>query len=194
VSSEIVEKLTRVCEARRFATLSRRFQGEPRHHGFIVRVGEGLLLVHQFHDFSSEGLTALRIEDIESVTSGRSERLSAEIIRNERVEPIILCNHDLTDMRSLLQSLRKSQRICIVECESGVWSEDDEFSIGRVISVQSRVVKMACFDPLGRWGREPQEIEISAVTKCQMETPYISAFSRYLGARDYPESGPVAQT
>jgi hypothetical protein len=188
VRNETVEKLARLRETRRFVNLARKFQGEPRHYGFILGIGADLVLVHQFHDFLSDGLTALRIEDVESVTSGRSERLSAEIISNEGIERNVSWDYDLTDMRSLLQSLRKSQRICIVECESEIWSEDDEFSIGRVISVQRSVVKMACFDPLGRWGRALEEIEISAVTKCQMETPYICAFSRYFGSKDYPGS------
>jgi hypothetical protein len=183
MSNNIVEKLGRLCERGRFVGLRRRFQGDPQHFGFILRVEVELILMHQFHDFCSEGLTVLRIEDIESVTSGKSEQLSNEIIRNERISTAFDTSYDLNNMHMLLESLRKKKGICIVECESEVWSEDDEFSIGRVVSVERGILKMACFDPLGIWGQAPEEIEINAVTKCQMETPYINAFSRYLNSK-----------
>jgi hypothetical protein len=183
MSDDLAETLVGLSEGGQFVTLTRRFQGEPEHRGFVLRVGKELILLHQFHDFCSEGLTALRIGDIVSAKSGKSERLSGEIIRNEKVSNTFDTPYDLADMPALLECLRAEKGICIVECESEVWSEEDEFFIGDVVSVAQGIVRMLCFDSLGRWEKVPMEIEIDAVTKCQMKTPYIDAFSRYLSAQ-----------
>ncbi len=180
------ESLSRFRDELNFVRLYRRFPGEPWHNGFILDVGEELILLNQFHDFHSDGLTALRIEDIDSVKSGPRERLFEEIVTRERIHKKFSrgfgVGFDLSCMRGLLDSLRTKRRVCIIQSESEHLADEDEFSIGRVLSVSDEIVSIKCFDVLGHWDARPERIVIGSVTKCEINTPYINVFSRYLAS------------
>jgi len=168
--------------AHEFVNIVREFPGEPGHSGFVVGVGEELVLLHKFHDFYSEGLTALRIEDIQSVASGKLERFYHDVLRKEGLATAIEVEVNLTNMQEFLESLCEQSCLCIVECESRVCAERDDFYIGRILSVDGDRIKFKYFDSLARWGPKVYEARIGKVTKCQFLTPYIEVMSRYLSS------------
>jgi len=166
--------------ANEFVHIVREFPGEPRHSGFVVGVGEDLVLLHQFHNFYSEGLTVLRIKDIQSVASGKWERFHRDVLRKEGLATAVDVEVNLNNMQEFLQCLCKQSRLCIVECESRVCEEQDDFYIGRILSVGAGGIKFKNFDPMARWDPKVYEVLIGKVTKCQFLTPYIEVMSRYL--------------
>jgi len=72
--SQTRDRLAKVVGKPRKVRLTRAYPGETTHNGFVLGLGRDLMLLQQFHDFSPERYTALRVADIKRVHSGEHER------------------------------------------------------------------------------------------------------------------------
>jgi len=72
--SQTRDRLAKVVGKPRKVRLTRAYPGETTHNGFVLGLGRDLMLLQQFHDFSPERYTALRVADIKRVRSGEHER------------------------------------------------------------------------------------------------------------------------
>lgn len=63
--------------------ITRSVPSEPFHSGFVLGVGEQLVMLWQFHDFYPEGFTTLRLSDITEIRSGEHERLWERMLAGE---------------------------------------------------------------------------------------------------------------
>lgn len=162
--------------------LTRGFPGEPSHSGFVLGVGEELVILHQFHDFYSEGLTALRIEDIMGIEHGGREQfiehiLNCENIVTTNIHSIYIKSNNFKELIS--NACHLSQNL-IIECENMETDDEDNFYIGKIISFGNDAIKMQNFDSVGVWDGFCVEIAYSDITKIQFDTPYLNIISRYL--------------
>jgi hypothetical protein len=158
------------------------YPGEPTHNGFVLGLGLNLVLLHQFHDFSPEGYTALRVADIKRVRSGEHERFSEMMLRGEGIMDRVGISYEvpLEDFRSLLTFLHERRQHVIVECEDRRNAEYDDFTIGRIVNLDDVTVSVLHFDSLGTWNDVPSIIAFTDVTKIQFDTPYINTITKYL--------------
>jgi hypothetical protein len=175
------DTLSKFCGRPKKVRIMRRFPGDPRHDGFVLGVGGSLVLLHQLHDFSPDGYTILRIEDVLSVRHGKHEIFSERVLKGEGILDRVSIPYEvpLDDLRSLLKSLSRRKLHVILECEKPD-PEESDFFIGRLISVGKRAVSLLYFNSEGRWSEAPDSISYDVITKIQFDTPYINIMSKYL--------------
>jgi hypothetical protein len=165
--------------AGKFVNVTRLFAGEPCHNGLLLGVGESLVLLLQFHDFYPEGYTILRTKDILKVRSGERESFWESILRSEGIISQVEISSDipLNNIKSFLET-QLGQHL-IIECENQD-SEEDEFYIGRLLSLKDGFASQRTFNSLGVWDDYPTNISYDKITKLQFNTPYIKIISKYL--------------
>jgi hypothetical protein len=151
-------------------------------NGFVLGLGRKLVLLQQFHDFYSEGFTAIRIRDIRKIRSGQYERFFEKMFECERLLPTYDQGNKvpLDDWGSLLRDLQERNRNIIVECEGQESSEHGTYFIGRILAVEFDSVSILNFDALGKWDDEPSNVPLLAITKIDFDSPYINIFSKYV--------------
>ncbi len=161
--------------------IARRQPKQVYTNGFVVAVGEQLVLLQAFHDFYPEGLAILRIHDITDVRSGEHERFWERMLQGEGITAATLSRElpPLDSMPRLLSALLERGENVILECE-----DDDgpicDFYIGCLLKVDDVVVEFANFDALGRWDEEPHRIELDEITLVELETPYLRILSKHV--------------
>ena len=177
----VEKRLAFLANAKRIVTIVRDLPGEPYEYGFVLGVGH-LVLLNQFHDFYSEGLAAIRLDEIASVRCGKSERFFTDIILKEGLKQDYpnACEIDLSSAHLFIKSLRSQYDSVILECESRVWAAEDEFYLGRVLKVDEGRTVLRCIDSSGTWDPEPITVDHQDLTKIQFDTPYINLISRHM--------------
>ncbi len=86
----------------------------------------------------------------------------------------------LDDFPALLRGLHAHGQHVIIECEDRKTAENDDYFIGRILSVDEESVIALYFNVLGEWDDEPSVIPHDDITQIQFDTPYINIMSRYL--------------
>jgi hypothetical protein len=180
--SQTRDRLEKVVGKPKKVHVTRAYPGEPTHNGFVLGLGLDLVLLHQFHDFSAEGYTALRVADIKRVRSGEHERFWEVMFRGEGIMDRVGIPYEvpLDDFRSLLTALHGRCQHVIVECEDHKMTEYDDFIIGRIVDFDDETVSVLHFDSLGTWKDVPCIIALTDITKIQFDTPYINTITKYL--------------
>ncbi|WP_425617413.1 hypothetical protein NA78x_001089 [Anatilimnocola sp. NA78] len=159
--------------------IERSFPGEPVSHGFVVALSSDLLMLHQFHDFSPDGHTVLRVGDVSDVRSGEYERQWEKMLAGEGIPIDFSSDLPITDMATLADSLLHRSVPVIIHCEDKLRDLED-FYIGNVLSVDGANVSFVSFDALGKWDKEPLTIPIGDITRWEIDTTYATKFSKYL--------------
>jgi hypothetical protein len=180
--STIKEKLIKSLHRKRMIYITRPYPGEPSLNGFVLGVGEDLVLIRQFHDFYPEGYAVLRIEEIATVEYGERERLFEYIIVNESIvdlaEPVWICKY-LHGLADLLKQVEFLGCTIIVECEGRDWDDNDEFYVGRIICSDEISISIKCLNSSAEWESRHTTVLCSNITKLQIDTPYVNMISRY---------------
>lgn len=178
------DRLSKLVGTPKMAHVTRGYPGEPTHNGFVLGLGRDLVLLHQFHDFYTEGYTALRVADVKRIRSGEHERFWEAMFRGEGLMERVGIPYEvpLDDFRSLLEALHLRGQHVIIECEDRKTEEDDEFYIGRIVSRDDEAITIRHFDSMGRWDDKPCVIDYGGITKIQFDTPYINTITKYLEA------------
>lgn len=179
---DLSERLKSVASDKRMVRIVRSLPGEPYENGFVVGVGEELVLLHQFHDFYPEGYTAMLLEDIQDIRCEKRNQLFRNIIRSEGICTDYSLEHiiDLRSVELLMKSLFGRYDFVILECESRVWAEEDDYYIGRILSVDEERTVLKCFDSEGVWDSRSTSVQHRDVSKIEFDSPYINLFSRHL--------------
>ncbi len=161
--------------------LTRRIPSERLHNGCVLGVGTDWVLFQQFHDFSPEGFTTLRLRDIKKIRSGEYERQFEKMLSAEGLLGLEVIPNDLPldNIADLLSALKERGQNIIIECEDLI-KDIQDFYIGRILSVDQKSVSFIHFNALGRWKDDPVIIPFREITRLEFETPYIKIFSKYV--------------
>jgi hypothetical protein len=178
----ISEKMQRAVSTRKKVRVTRSYPGEALCNGFILGVSETWVLVHQFHDFSPEGYTTLRLRDISKCRSGKTEQVFESMLAAEGILEQVGISYqiDLTSTHSILENLQALGRNVIIECEHRKDPDSDEFYVGQIVKIDKERLWFVCFDVRGQWDEEGILIPLADITKIQFDTPYVNIFSKYL--------------
>ena len=174
--------LWKLVGAPRKVLLIRDYPHEPILKGYLLRMSETLLLLHQFHDFYPEGYAALLRSDVRKARSGQDERFWHCMLAGEGIFRRVGISYEvpLDDFPGLLRYLRDQGRLVTVDCESVDSPAEDASYFGRIIALDESSVTLKEFSVRGRWWEEPSVVPFSAITKVQFDTPYLNTYARYL--------------
>ncbi|MDX2200453.1 MAG: hypothetical protein SF069_15975 [Phycisphaerae bacterium] len=152
-------------------------------NGYVLAVWNGLVLMHQFHDFEPDGYTLIREQDVVGVRSNEYERLWDRMLAGEgRLEGLDAdLAIDLSNMQTAIRSAAAQFRFLIIQCEDQ--HEDiQDFYLGELLEVEGDVVRLRSLNALARWDEQVAEIPVAEITNVQFDTPYIRHFTKYIGA------------
>jgi hypothetical protein len=179
---DLRKRLKRLARDQRFLRITRSLPGDPSDNGFIVGVGEELILLHQFHNFHPECYVVMLLDDVQDIRSGKREKLFADIIRGESIHTDYSLKEilDLKSVEILMKSLVARYEFVILECESRIWSGEDDFYIGRLLSVDEEKTTLRYLSSLGVLDSGATSVQHRDVTKIEFDSPYINLMSRHL--------------
>ncbi|MBR3870755.1 MAG: hypothetical protein IKJ17_04565 [Clostridia bacterium] len=147
---------------------------------FPLLTSEKLFLASRESDFSFGGYHIGKFSDICTVDSRKSGDKLYDIIKAEGISKYFnVPDVDVTDWKSVFESLQKCDGYIIVKCE---WDYDTEycFIMGKIIKVTSRKVVMKNFTSDGEWEEELYHIPFGKITTVEFGCSYCNVFSKYI--------------
>lgn len=176
----VIEKLRAVQAKRQYARIARSGVSRSADFHFVLDLGPNLVLLQDESSFRLDGYSIVNLADVTAVRSGRLERFTERLLKQERATPSLPpVPIDLSDWRTVLKSLQAYGKHVIIECETG--DEDfDEFFIGRIEKLNKASVSFRHFDALGQWDDEPTTIRFRDITRVRFDERYIDVYSKFL--------------
>ena len=161
--------------------LERSFRsGEANIYGFLLRVSEGFILIHEYDDFELNGYSIIRQDQFESIRSNKHDRARRKMMNREgtlEVDLGIRYEVVLEDWASIFKSLKKQNLSVIVECEE---KKNAGFTIGPIEVVDKKSVSIRHFDAAGILAKEVTKIPFKDITIVRFDERYINVYSKYL--------------
>lgn len=144
-----------------------------------IAVGRDLLLIQYLYDFQIDGYKILRIKDITCIRSGKHERHSERILKEEGVfDCIHKPNIDDADSWSqMFSELMVLGKYIVVQCENF-----GDMYIGQVVEVAKTSLSMRYFDFFGIWNEETAKVLYKDITMVSFDDRYSTIISRYTTA------------
>ena len=149
-------------------------------YGFLLRVTEGFILVHEFDDFELNGYAIIRQDQFESIRSSKNDRARRKIMNREGTLEIDLgipYEVVLDSWASIFTSLKAQQLSVIIECED---KKNAAFTIGPIVAVNKKSVSIRHFDAAGILAETPTKILYRDITIIRFDDRYTNVYSKYL--------------
>ncbi len=147
---------------------------------FPLMTSEKLFLASRESDFAFGGYHIGKFSNIDVVDSRTDGDKLFDIIKAEGLPKYFnVPDVDVTDWKTVFESLMKWDGYIIVKCE---WDYDTEycFIIGKIIKVTSRKVVMKNFTSDGVWEEELYHIPYGKITTVEFDGQYCNVFSKYI--------------
>jgi len=145
-----------------------------------IKLDEKLFLAINEDDFIFDGFRISRFRDIKEIRI--KDDKCDEIIKSEgHFEGFIAPEINLTSWQTVFEGLKQTGKNIIVEYETAEGT-DDNFTIGRIVSVYKSCLYLHYFDADGIWGPEPYRIPYDEVTSVTFDSRYVNIFSKYISA------------
>lgn len=163
--------LERMMEREHFVTLDRKPLDPFDVEGFVVGVSDRLVLVHVVHGNSLEfnGYTAVRVKDLQSVTTTRTFIPRALKLLDRR--PIPPTGIDLTNWSTLLATAAAHFPLVWLEMD---WQRPGRGYVGRFEKLTRRAVHLRDAEPKGRWGKT-EKYPRRRITQVTLGDGYVNA-------------------
>jgi hypothetical protein len=128
MTSTPLELLRQHCGKYRFVKIERRDEDARTMCGYVLGVSDSLVLLSAFQDFHPDGCCVVRIEDIDEVRVGGSERAFERMFAAEGLLDAVgvAVLPPLDSMKALLTHLMQSQQAAILEVEFEAEDPDDD--------------------------------------------------------------------
>jgi hypothetical protein len=151
--------------------------------GVPVAIGKQWVVLARMDDaIRFDGFDALRLEDLTMVDRTfprRSFYLGA--LGAKRCRMASIPGLDLTNARTLLESVKTWYSLVVVDREVGEWDGAD---IGRVLRFSSKSFTLQLLSPDAEWDRDPQRIDLADVTRVGFGGEYEETLAAVAGMRD----------
>lgn len=161
-----------------FCVLERRSVPDEPLCGYVKHVADGLIAIEKFHDFYSEGVSFVRVDDIVRVQRGERERFFDRVIGAESLRGLAEPPHGLGRWRDVLGWAKEHGELVAVASVSA-HDDDSGFWVGRVEAVHDLAVTLTEVTPEGKWQDDPSEIALGDVREIEVMTPYLRYFRKY---------------
>lgn len=147
---------------------------------FPLMANDKLFLSSKENDFDFGGYHIGKISNIDTIDTRTKGDKLFDIIDAEGLQKYLeLPNVDLSDWKTVFESLQKLKKYIIVKNEKDYESECS-FVIGEIFKVTSKYVTMRNFDCDGKWEENLYEIPFSKITSVEFNTRYCNVFSKYI--------------
>lgn len=161
--------------------LERSFKsGEANIYGFLLRVTEGFILIHEYDDFELNGYAIIRQDQFESIRSNKFDRARRKMMNREGTLDVdlgIRYEVAMDDWASIFKSLKEQDLSVIVECEE---QKNAGFTIGPIETVGKKSVLIRHFDAAGVLADKAVKIPFKNITIVRFDERYINVYSKYL--------------
>ncbi len=151
---------------------------------FLLGFSDHLVACRLVSDFHLEGLMFLRRSTISNITVDATSRFQRELLENAGLidDELFVLSHRIDSYASLLTGLRHNQ-ITIFEEES---LDDSYFWIGRYVWHEDGTHCVHEFSGTGVWDDDLTELDLDALTCCQLDSNYILFYQRYFDLNGFP--------
>jgi len=155
--------------------------GERGTRGFVVGVGDTLLLFQRFNDFVPYGYLIVRLPSIHEVDSdGPDLRFFGSMMAAEGLSP---ARPDfIVPLDSLQAALRSiQQRGILVELQQENFDGEWGVEVGRLLDVYEQHTVLQLVSASGEWEDGECVLETPAVWRVVLATAYVEALQKYSG-------------
>ena len=178
------EKIKDFCENQKFARITRKVaeDWDELSRGYIVDFSNDFVVIQESDDFRLLGFNILPIKDFKNIRFNNNDKYYDKImsLENEKKNIGIKTKMDLSNWKTIFQSLRKKKKNVIVECEN---PEIGSFTIGLIKRITEKNVFIQYFNATGLLNEKSTKIEFENITKIMFDDRYIEIFSKYLRER-----------
>ncbi len=175
------KKIKKCCEKQNFIKISRKVAKHCYNtsNGYLVNFSDKFIIMQDCYDFKPTGFNIFPIKDIKKIRHNKYDKCYEKIMlsENETENIALKTKVDLTNFKSIFQSLKKQKKNVIVECEN---PKLDTFHIGVIKKVTDKSVFIHHFDATGLLDKKPTKIYYKDITRITFDDRYIDVFSKYL--------------
>lgn len=178
------EKIKDFYENQKFARITRKVAEDwiELSRGYIVDFSNEFVVIQECDDFRLLGFNILPIKDFKQIRYNNNDKYYDKImlLENEKKNIGIKTKVDITDWKSIFQSLRKKKKNVVVECEN---PKIDSFTIGPIKRITDKSVFIQYFNATGFLDEKPTKIEYKNISKIMFDDRYVDIFSKYTRER-----------
>ncbi|WP_413432553.1 hypothetical protein [Crateriforma spongiae] len=152
---------------------------------FPLGFSDTVLAVLYVYDFHIDGILFLRRDTITDIRVNATATFQRQLLDDAGyiTDDLFCLPHTIDSFASLLAGLAPNQ-ITILEEES---LDESGFWIGRYVWREDRTHWMHEFTGDGNWEDDLTELDLDAVTCCQLDTNYVRFYQRYFDSHGFPE-------
>ena len=166
---------------RKFARITRRISKNKTRisRGYILDLNKRFVLLQESDDFRMLGKTIFQRKKISNIRYNKDDNYYDKIMEweGEKKKLDFSTKIKLNSWVEILESLRRTSKLIIIECEK---EENNSFIIGEIEKIKSKSVYIRYFDATGVFESELTKIRYKSITKITFDDRYINVFSKYL--------------
>lgn len=178
------EKINHFYEKQKFARITRKVAEDWNEvsRGYIIDFSNDFVMLQECNDFKLTGFNILPIKGFKKIRYNKYDKYYDKImaLENEKENIGAKTKVDLTDWKSIFNSLKEKRKNIIIECEN---PEISTFTIGPIKKTTDKSVFIQYFDATGFIDEKPTKIKFKNITKIILDDRYIDVFSKYTRER-----------
>jgi len=177
MEQDLLEIIDAAIESRGAITLERPEMPEPELLCIPIKRSENLLLAHVFYDFSPDGYSIIRLDDVYDVLRDGGEMFFERIIKAEGVYKDLAPPEeiDLASWKTALGSMKGRRDYCILEID-----DEEDFLIGKLMEVSDWDFTFWYFDAAGKWDDELDVIDYDDLISVSFGDRYTNTIIKYI--------------
>lgn len=179
--ADIKEQLLEHINHARYIQINRDEIDDDSLSGIPLSIGNRLLLIKFYYDFSFDGFKILRMQDLTEVRYNATDKFVEKILIEEGLiseeQQSIIKNLD--HWKDTFLELKTLNKNIIVELED--YDGDDlSFFIGKIIEVNNDFISFRHFNSIGEWEEKPEKIFYKDISIVTFDDRYSSIISKYV--------------
>ncbi len=184
MKNKVQKKIKDFYENQKFARITRKVAKDWNElsRGYIVDFSNSFVVIQECDDFRLLGFNILPIKDFKKIRYNKNDKYYDKImlLENEKENIGIKTKVDLTDWKSIFNSLKENNKNIVIECENPKISS---FTIGPIKRITNKSVFIQYFNATGLLDNKPTKIKYKNITKIMFDDRYIDIFSKYTNER-----------
>lgn len=180
----MIEKIKDFYGNQKFARITRIVaeDAEEISRGYIVDHSNDFIVLQECDDFRLLGFNILPIKDFIKIRYNNYDKYYDKImcLEDEKKNIGLKIKVDLSDWKTIFQTLRKNKKNVIIECEN---TEINTFTIGLIKRITDEKVFIQYFNASGLLDTRFTKVEYRDISKVTFGDRYIDIFSKYLRER-----------
>ncbi|WHI48412.1 hypothetical protein [Microbulbifer sp. VAAF005] len=172
------EELNKLKEEKNLVTIKREAIDGHKIQGFVLAHSKELVLIQYVYDFNLDGLMVLRLSDVSSIESTKTDLFQTQIFKDEGLYSRIDFSkeYDVTNWYTVLSTIGRENGFFIIEDED---PEYPIFLLGELRIIGEDSVSMLGFSGAANWDDEYSEMSYEDISSFQVGNKYSNMYKRY---------------